>query len=407
LGTDQNKPYFYENVTSIRKEDGVPNTIFDSFFATEEKFNAFVNTGSDIWRNPVRYSLFGLNQTGDPTEEVPLGLGADIMLASSRYIYTFGDIVPMVDGLNNIGSWLHNFGELHIDTIVGSDVYTTTELSPGLITDTRHINVNGALLPVNNYNDLGDVYKRWNVLYAKQLGTNDAGDQSDWIDTGYIKTINVNIITAQTITTTTLTCLDINNMVSLDNLQGNINIATINGLDISLYLNENSNATIYSFSLYLNDGTYNISRTYSGGGSDGFKDTGYLFSFTIAAEIKDENFTSLILRFPSENLKITKNSRNWDDDGWKTLLYTDEGDFKQLLVDTYGETIVNNTIFTAKDSNEVSVASSYSVVNGEYKTKVRFESSNIQLQWQMDLDNKKYSDDDWFGNNGEIVLQLI
>lgn len=388
-GTNQNSSNFVSKFTGIA--DGI-STIYNSFF-TEANYDLYGSKAVTI--QDVRDDLFGENPNGQPTGTNVRGIGKDILLTSSRYIYTFGDIVPMVDGLNNLGSWNHNFRDLHVGTINGIKYSDVDEVY-------RSLTVNGNIVPLNIDHNIGSKVTPWNTVYTKYLG-----DKINPIDTGYISKLNVSTITAQNISTTSLTCLDINNNMSIDNLQGNINIARINGLDISLYLNENSNSTIYSFSLYLVDGIYNISRAHSGDGRDGFIDTGYLFSFTMAAEIKDENFVSLVLRFPTQNLKITKNKYGWNAGGETSLLYTDAGHFKQLLIDTYGETVVNNAEFTSKSSNGVTVVSDSSTVSDEYNTYVKFVESNLTLYWQMNIDPKNYYDDSWYANNGEIVLTLI
>ena len=372
LGTDQNSANFYGNVTSVYPDAGVPPTIFDSFFDSDEKYHQLSNFGQDVWRDPVRYALYGVEQTGDPSVPAPLGLGADIMLASSRYIYTFGDIVPMVDGLNNIGSWLHNFGELHIDTIVGSDVYTTTTID-GVYTDTRHINIDGALLPVKTYHNLGSIENRWNILYAKQLGANIAGDQSDWIDTGYIKTVYSNT-------------LNTNNII----VGGNLSV--------------NNTTLISTNELVLDNRTTNMTSNYSIGNADAWIGSAYINTLYIGRIIGlDTSINTVMIPFALIS-NVTPGSSPW----WSvnpgtfnaTITYSVNGisSIDIVVVDSpYGEI---NTESQMADANDVS--GSYHLMDSESIGVLTQLTKQMKLNTEIDM----YVDDFWdlvFTNNVSIV----
>lgn len=192
-GSDQKTQNFVANFTGITS--GI-STIYNSFF-TEGDYDAYGSTAKTI--QDVRDHLFGLNPNGDPTGTNIRGISRDILFTSSRYIYTFGDIVPMVDGLNDLGSWNHGYRDLHVGTIHGGSLYTTNGKTGAEYTDTRHITIDGSLLPVAWYHDLGSIVHKWDILYAQSLGT-----KAGQIDTGYIRSINSDeLILGKTIITST------------------------------------------------------------------------------------------------------------------------------------------------------------------------------------------------------------
>lgn len=189
-GTNQNSSNFVSKFTGIA--DGI-STIYNSFF-TEANYDLYGSKAVTI--QDVRDDLFGENPNGQPTGTNVRGISRDILLTSSRYIYTFGDIVPMVDGLNNLGSWEHNFRDLHIDTIRGSSKNYTKYADDS---DSRHVSIDGSLLPVMSYHDLGSVDHKWDTLYSTFIGSNAGIDKSLWVDTGYIKNLNVDILNVREI----------------------------------------------------------------------------------------------------------------------------------------------------------------------------------------------------------------
>jgi len=181
-GTNKYTDDFYSKVIGSK---AYPATIFNSFLGSDDDYEQI---RANPTRKSLRTALYGSEYpTGNPQIGVSLGIGLDISLASSRYIYTFGDIIPMVDDFNNLGASQHNFGSLYIDTIHGSYLYSRTL---GGANDTLRINMKGSLLPVGaNIYDLGHLDSKWTTLYALYLGRDVIGDQSDWIDAGYIKNL--------------------------------------------------------------------------------------------------------------------------------------------------------------------------------------------------------------------------
>ena len=154
-------------------DNGNPS-IFKKFFS-ESAWNNLNNGSSITSLVDMRNAIYGQDEITDITKRGN-GINKDTLITSSRYIFTNGDILPMVNGLNNLGSYHSRFRDLYIDTIHGA------KHSSG-----RKIN-----------DVYGDPYNGWNLLYmdadivpensSKKITYNLKGERFDVItcdDLGY------------------------------------------------------------------------------------------------------------------------------------------------------------------------------------------------------------------------------
>jgi len=96
----------------------------DSFFKkfyTDYQWIHNTNSGKNLTSiQRLRESIYGNSDAYPGDFSHGEGIRKDFILASSRYIYTHGDIVPMIDRFNNLGGPQQGFRSLYVDTIVGA-----------------------------------------------------------------------------------------------------------------------------------------------------------------------------------------------------------------------------------------------------------------------------------------------
>lgn len=214
----------------------VQNTIFKRFYDDSDWISK-TNSGGDLRTlSDIRRSIFGqdviidINTSGD-------GIDKDVLLTSSRYIFTNGDILPMVDGLNNLGSYGNGYRELHIRELIGDWQENDSTTVP------RHILFNGNVYPSSSGLVIGKnptTNFKWGEINSINLGNSD-----DYIDNGYITTINTNMLKANESYINTLHSWNINSKYKYDESNPptnpvkeapNINLGFINNIPISEYL---------------------------------------------------------------------------------------------------------------------------------------------------------------------------
>lgn len=155
---------FIEKITGRK---GI-NTIFDNMFGYDvwKDMSQSVNTLSS-----ARTALYGAEDvSGHPDGEWATsthvnsakGVCKDILLASARYIYTFGDIIPMVDKFNNLGSRLHRFNRLYVNNIRG-DYDNKLRIESSLVPSAQGVGYS-----------LGGEASVWDALYTKSVGTTNS-----------------------------------------------------------------------------------------------------------------------------------------------------------------------------------------------------------------------------------------
>ncbi len=184
-GTDKTSKEF---VNKFIGYGGVP-TIFDNMFGTLDDGKSSI--GSSI-RNmdDARVSLYGtINPNG--TQNGGSSINKDIYLASSRYLYTFGDIVPMVDGLNNLGATEHGFNRLYVSEIVGQNYVGGTKIPA--------ISMAGSIYPSDKNFVIGRDTRidddTVDGVRFKELNVDNLGNNLDYIDNSFVsKTYTNNII---------------------------------------------------------------------------------------------------------------------------------------------------------------------------------------------------------------------
>lgn len=172
---------FVDNV----KGGGDLPTIFDNLYG-RSKWEA--NKENLISINDLRESLFGsVEPTGNP-DSLGDALNHDVLLTSSRFIYTMGDIVPMVDRLNNIGASEYAYNRMYVAEIFGSG-RTDSDTYPILgIRGDVYPTASGTKIGRDNRVDNNQGF-RWAEFNSDRLGNN-----GDWINDAYIQRIKSNRI---------------------------------------------------------------------------------------------------------------------------------------------------------------------------------------------------------------------
>ena len=142
---------------SVFVQGFVQNTIYKMFYRS--LFWEGINEGQDLSTlQDVRDSLF--NGSG--------GLQYDVNILSTQYINTFGDIVPMVDRLNDLGSSDSTFRKIYTRTLVGGlDAYDGTNV--------RSVVVDGNVVPVSPLLALGSSEDRWGYMHTSQIDVSVEG----------------------------------------------------------------------------------------------------------------------------------------------------------------------------------------------------------------------------------------
>ena len=159
---DGSNGFFFNNVTGQNGTD----TIFNKLMPTAEwESTKDTLVGDDV--ATVRASLYGGNfVTGNPDANNK----TDILLTSRRFIYTFGDIMPMVDGFNNLGANSHGFARLYLERLVGQS-YAGDRIS-----ENRYTEIVGHLYPNRDDSVIGrgPNGNRWAKISVDVIGdTND------------------------------------------------------------------------------------------------------------------------------------------------------------------------------------------------------------------------------------------
>lgn len=161
------------------------STIFDNLF-TAAKWATVKDEITNI--TDARTAMFGsANPTGAHTV-TGNGINNDIVLTSSRFIYTFGDMVPMVDGMCNLGASNYRYRDLYIDTIHGSIFSNTSVGNYFDYTGWNLLNIDADIVP---YNDTKKISRNLSGQRFDTINCTNIGVSNDYIDNGYITTLSV------------------------------------------------------------------------------------------------------------------------------------------------------------------------------------------------------------------------
>jgi len=182
-GNEIDDAVFIRNAIVGKEVDGVLHpTIFKKFFSVSDDDIVESITSLD----ELRLTMYGEIDLGlwgdDKYSRVGKGVGRDINLISSRFIHTNGDILPVIDGFNNLGSSGKGFRDLHVRRIMG-------DWQEGQYADIpRHLMLHGDVYPDLNQSVIGR-NKTTNFRWA-EMNADSIGNDKDWCDRGYITNFN-------------------------------------------------------------------------------------------------------------------------------------------------------------------------------------------------------------------------
>jgi len=256
------------------------------------------------------------------------GINRDVYIAAQRFLFTNGDVVPMIDGLNNLGTHDHRYKDLYIDTIHGAKHAPNTTSGYG---GWNLLEIDADIVPVSDTNKITRSRRGYRF---ERIDCKNLGQGSDYIDRGYITNIHGESIDADNADITYITSTQIGTQ--------NIDTITINGYDFNDLINDVSYSQ--SFSLKLSSGDHQLDRgntTYVSGGS-----ATYTFEFTINAVADTEKLKSCMVIVESKGMKTKNTNGHWTGGQWQDLLHTDNNtSIKDMLKSFVPEDIVKNTSF--------------------------------------------------------------
>jgi len=183
-----------KNAYMLMNNNGLLNesqwdTITTLYEITDEEYTSFDDGGWELTSNEsIRKIFYGDADTDS------ISINKSIHLVTAKNIWTFGDMVPMIDGVWNLGKEDHAYRHLYVNNIIGSN---------GLNAETQYINISASLYPTKSDQTIGrvpsslsDKYnnERWNIISADYIGTS-----YDKIETGFFNNIYSTNIFAQSI----------------------------------------------------------------------------------------------------------------------------------------------------------------------------------------------------------------
>lgn len=343
----------------------------------------------------IRESIYGGVSVANGYGAVGEGIDKDLLLASSQYIFTNGDILPMVDTLNNLGSYDRRYRELYIDTIHGTkhpdkvvndnysyEGWNLLKINADIVPNSPTTKITRSLDTTED--PLGARFERIDSKYL--------GQKSDPIDAGFITTINAKTITATgTITANTVDCeilesLNIN-PTNTGAPVGNINIGYINNIPIEEYLYNGPIDVTNDYDLPTDDwGIFT---------HDGYRDDDRYFKFTITGSVdqKTNEILSCVITINGGGMKIKRGGTAWKTSGWKQMLYTNDGVFEKILIDAFGQEAfdASRSVFYSKTSSEGGVSSNDASLSNDGRSRLRFQKDGTKLFWELNWEEVKNS----------------
>jgi len=162
--------------------------ITSTYSISNSEYTTFSASGWELTSNDTLRKMF--------MDDDNIGINKSLYLTSSKNIWTFGDIVPMIDGVWNLGAEGRAYRTLYITNLVGSN---------GLNSTSHYINVSADLYPTHDgqiigrvpsslSDKFGGITPRWKYISADYIGTAD-----DKIEFGFFNNIYSNQVIAKTI----------------------------------------------------------------------------------------------------------------------------------------------------------------------------------------------------------------
>ena len=304
-------------------------------------------------------------------------------------------------------------------------------------------------------------YLGWDVLYidadimptegSKKISRNFAGDRfdyittdslgesSDFIDAGFIKELTVdNLQVNQDLTVDgTIDCKNINPALADSNLSYNLNIGSINGIDIARYLAVSLTEKYFDLDIKPEDDNattgpdyWNFDRTsssYNGGGKNAYVSAlNGKFAYTVKGQVEFEGGTpylsSLVISVASGDMQAYHGSgeKNWDiqdfddgpDDPFIGIFKTHGNTFMETLADTFGEDAIANTQFPTVDKKSEGVDAADSTdrhIRDHGRCRIRLNSSGVLVfdaHWRSGSNNAWDDNGSYLKNGSAMSLSI-
>lgn len=188
----ENNYYMHGNISSYRASAAVGTgtaTVTDDLFVRSLGNMVMVTLNEDDadknWAtaNQLITRIWNVKDNITPDIRESLGVDKDIAIVAGRNIYTYGNILPLLHGRDELGEQYRGFEKLWVKRL-GYAKSSSTETFNAIQCDT------GLVPTVNEAVHLGDNTYRWGNVWAKEIG-----HVSKYVDKGYlneINTLNVN-----------------------------------------------------------------------------------------------------------------------------------------------------------------------------------------------------------------------